>query len=235
MKTFAFIFARGGSKEVPKKNIKKLFKKPLIYYSIKAAKKTSDIHNCFVSTDSYEIANIAKKLGSIVIMRPEYLAQDSSPEWKSWRHAIKWVNDKYGNFDRFVSLPATSPFRSTIDIKKCLRALNKKTDIVLSITKAKRSPWFNMVKTTKSGYLKLVNNNQKKIARRQDSIKIFDVTTVCYVSRPNFILKKKNLWQGKVRGVIIPEKRAMDIDSKFDFEIAELLMKHKKTNNNVRK
>ena len=63
MKTFAFIFARGGSKEVPKKNIKKLGGKPLIYYSIKAAKKSQNINKCFVSTDSTEIADIAKKFG----------------------------------------------------------------------------------------------------------------------------------------------------------------------------
>ena len=226
MKTFAFIFARGGSKEVPKKNIKKLAGKPLIYYSINAAKKSQIINKCFVSTDSTEIANIAKKLGSIVIMRPKYLAKDNSPEWEAWRHAIKWVNNKFGNFDRFVSLPTTSPFRNTVDIKKCINALKKNTDFVLSITKPKRSPWFNMAKIKKNGYLDLVNKSKKKVIRRQDSKEIFDVTTVCYVTTPKFIMNNKNLWEGNVTGIMIPAKRAMDIDTKFDFKIAEYLMKY---------
>ena len=235
MKTFAFIFARGGSKEVPKKNIKKLGGKPLIYYSIKAAKKSQNINKCFVSTDSTEIADIAKKFGSIIIMRPKYLAKDKSPEWDSWRHAVKWVNNKFGNFDRFVSLPTTSPFRNTVDIKKCIKALKKNTDFVLSVTKPKRSPWFNMVKTNNDGYLDLVNKSKKKVVRRQDSKEIFDVTTVCYVTTPKFIMNKKNLWEGNVTGVMIPEKRAMDIDTKFDFKMAEYLMKYNNIMNNDRK
>ena len=225
MKIFAFVFARGGSKGVPDKNIKKLNGKPLILYSLEAAKKIRQIKNCFVSTDSKKIAKIAQKFGATVIMRPKQFAKDSSPEWDAWCHAIKWVYNKIGKFDRFISLPTTSPFRNLTDIKKCLIALDKKTDFVITVSAARRNPKFNMVKMNENSYVKLLDNSGKLMIRRQDTKQIYDMTTVGYVSRPNFILKNKNFWQGNVRAVLIPEQRAIDIDTLLDFKISDLLMK----------
>ena len=179
MKTFAFIFARGGSKGLPKKNIKKLLGKPLIGYSIEAAKKIKEISNCFVSTDSNEIAKIAEKFGATVIRRPKKLAKDNSVEWDAWRHAIKWVNNYIGKFDRFISLPATCPLRNIKDIKNCLSALDKKTDFVVSMTHARRNPWFNMVKQVGIDNVDLLINKGKKITRRQEIKKSLDLRTAC--------------------------------------------------------
>jgi CMP-N-acetylneuraminic acid synthetase len=227
MKTYAFIFARKGSKGLPNKNIKKILNKPLIEYTLEIINKIPEIKKCFVSSDSFEIGKIAKKYGAIWIKRPFRLSKDNSSEWDAWRHAIKFVRKKFGDFDKFVSLPATSPLKKIKDIKKCIIKLDKRTDIVITFTEASRSPWFNMVKFNNKGYLRLVLKNNLKISRRQDSPKVFDMTTICYVTRPDFILKKKNIWQGKVQGVSISKENALDIDTNYDFKIAKFLLKER--------
>ena len=126
MKNFAFIFARGGSKGLPGKNIKPLSGKPLIEYSISVAKSCPSIDEVFVSTDDPAISKISRKAGAVIIDRPIELASDISPEWLSWRHAIKWVENNYGKFQFFVSLPATSPLRSVTDVENAIAKLNNK-------------------------------------------------------------------------------------------------------------
>ena len=116
MTSFAFIFARGGSKGLPGKNIKPLLGKPLIQYSIEIALQISDGSKVFVSTDDAEIAKVSSSSGAIVIERPFELSQDDSPEWLAWKHAISWVRERYGDFEEFISLPATSPLRRVKDV-----------------------------------------------------------------------------------------------------------------------
>ena len=227
MKNFAFVFARGGSKGVPNKNIKKLCGKPLIGYSIELAKEVKSIEKVFVSTENRKIAEVAKDFGAEIIPRPVALAQDDSPEWLAWQHAIKWVKDLGENFDTFISIPTTSPLRNENDIIKCLEAFDKNTDAVIAIAEALRNPYFNMVKRDNNGFLKVVLEPEFKITRRQDTPKIFDVTTVAYVSRPDYIINCKNLFEGNVKGVEISAARALDIDTELDFEIAEALMSRK--------
>jgi CMP-N-acetylneuraminic acid synthetase len=225
MKTFAFIFARGGSKGVPGKNIKEICGKPLLAYAIEIAQSVDRIEKIFVSTEDENIATVAKEFGAEIIPRPNNLAQDDSPEWLAWQHAIKWLGNAGQSFDTFVSLPATSPLRNKKDITKCLNSLNEETDLVIGVTEAARSPWFNMVKQDNDGYLKVLMRNENKYIRRQDTPKIYDMTTIAYVSRPEFIMNKNGGFDGRVKGVEIPPERALDIDTEFDFEIAEFLMR----------
>ena len=224
MRTFAFIFARGGSKGVPGKNIKELCGKPLIAYSIELAQKIESIDKIFVSTEADNIANVAKKYGADIIPRPQELAQDDSPEWLAWQHAIKWLEDKGESFDIFISLPTTSPLRNKKDITKCLASLDKKTDMVVGITEATRSPWFNMVRQENDGFLKVLMESNQTYIRRQDAPTIYDMTTIAYVTRPEYIKNATGAFDGKVNGIEIPVERAIDIDTELDFEIAEFLM-----------
>jgi len=224
LKTFAFIFARSGSKGVPGKNIKKLCGKPLIAYSIEIAKEIESIEKIFVSTEDDKIAAVAKEFGADIIPRPFRLAQDDSPEWLAWQHAIKWLGEKSEYFDIFVSLPTTSPLRNKIDINQCLTSFNDETDMVIGVTEAARSPWFNMVEQDNDGFLKVLLGGNEHYIRRQDTPKIYDMTTIAYVSRPEFIKNSTGLFEGKVKGVEIPAVRALDIDTELDFEIAEFLM-----------
>jgi len=224
MKTYAFIFARGGSKGVPGKNIKDMCGKPLIAYSIEIAKEIESIEKIFVSTEDEQIVAIAKEHGADIIPRPHLLAKDDSPEWLAWQHAIKWLEEKGEIFDVFISLPTTSPLRNKKDITQCISSLDDKTDMVVGITEAAHSPWFNMAQQDSDGFLKVLMEKEKTYIRRQDTPKIYNMTTIAYVTRPEFIMTETGGFDGKVKGVEIPPERALDIDTELDFEIAEFLI-----------
>lgn len=222
----AFIFARGGSKGVPRKNVKPLAGKPLIAYAIEVGRQTPGIETVIVSTDDPEIAEVARQYGAEVpFMRPAELAGDTAPEWLAWRHAIHWFQDNRGAFDLFVSLPTTSPFRAVQDARGCMDAVldDPAADIAITITPANRSPYFNMVTADEQGYMKLVIDASQTVVRRQDAPKVYDITTVAYAARPSFVLNANSLFAGKVRSVVVPQERALDIDTPFDFMVAEAI------------
>jgi CMP-N-acetylneuraminic acid synthetase len=227
MKTHAFIFARGGSKEIPGKNIQLLGGKPLLAWSIEIARNILAIRRTFVSTDNAEIAEVAQQFGAEVIDRPAELAQNDTPEWLAWQHAVKWVQKEYGNFDRFVSLPTTSPLRNKNDVLNCLNHLDNQTDIVVTITETSRSPWFNMVRVDEDEMLRLMADGN--YTRRQDVPEGYDMTTVAYVTNPVFIMNNEKIWDGRVKGILIPRERALDIDTELDLKIAEFLMQCQST------
>jgi len=225
MKTIAFIFARGGSKGLPGKNIKILMGKPLIQYSIETALDSQMIDDVYVSTDDEEIAKVAKGLSAKVIYRPSELASDTSSEWLSWGHAINHVIENVGRFDQFVSLPATSPLRSVDDVEEAiLQRQSDKADICIAITPSSRNPYFNMVKKLNTGFVERVNIPKNDINRRQDSPEVFDITTSVYVSTPDFILTHDSLFSGNVTSVTVPKERSVDIDDIYDFMLAQCIL-----------
>ena len=222
MKTFAFVFARGGSKGVPGKNIRNLDGKPLLAHSIIMAQSIDKISRVFVSTDDKDIADIGAKYGAEIIKRPLNLAQDESPEWLAWLHAIKWLEARGMPFDCFVSLPATSPLRNKTDVIRCIDSLDEKTDIVVTMTNTSRSPYFNMA-NEKDGYINLLMESKESYSRRQDVPVAYDMTTVAYVVRTSFVKTHNGIFEGRVKSVTIPSERAIDIDTILDFKIAEYL------------
>ena len=226
MRNFAFIFARGGSKGLPGKNIKPLAGKPLLQYSIDTALASDLIEQVFVSTDDQAIAQVAIEGGAILIERPVELATDQSPEWLSWCHAVEWATEHYGSFDGFVSLPATSPLRSQDDIEAAiLKRQSENADICIAVTPASRSPYFNMVKHNEAGFVELVNQPEGEVSRRQDAPKVFDITTVVYATTPEFVLNNYGLFSGKVTSIEVPKARAVDNDDIYDFRLAEAIIK----------
>lgn len=228
MKATAFIFARGGSKGLPGKNIRPLAGKPLIAWSIEHALAVKRIDRVIVSTDSEAIVAVAQKYGAEVpFIRPAELARDDSPEWLAWRHALNYLQEKDGVLPAaMVSLPATAPLRSPLDIENCLDEFEKgDADIVITVSEAHRSPYFNMVKTNEDGTVGLVIPPQSAIARRQDVPVVYDMATVAYVIRPEFVLTKNALFEGRVRAVKVPTERAVDIDTLLDFQMAECFLK----------
>lgn len=225
MKNYAFIFARGGSKGLPGKNIKPLAGKPLLEYSIETAKACSSISKIFVSTDDSNIATVAIGAGAELIERPAELAKDSSVEWYAWRHAINWVHNKYGDFDHFVSLPATSPLRSVEDVESSLVHLEASSaDICISVTPAGRNPFFNMVVRTQQDTVELVSKPEGEVTRRQDAPEVFDIATVVYTTKPQFVLDYYGIFSGKVTSIEVPKHRAVDIDDIYDFKLAEAIV-----------
>ncbi|WP_256822452.1 MULTISPECIES: acylneuraminate cytidylyltransferase family protein [unclassified Pseudomonas] len=226
MSVYAFIFARGNSKGLPGKNIKLLGDHPLIAHSIRVAQQVPGIDKIFVSTDSDEIAAVAEAYKAIVIKRPDELATDTAPEWHAWRHAIYHLQAQGHKFDVFISLPATSPLRGVEDVEQCLASLDSGTDIVVTVTPASRSPYFNMVVRDTQGVSQLVCTGDNA-HRRQDAPTVYDMTTVAYVAHPDFILTNERIFSGRVKSVVVPRERAVDIDDIYDFKMAEMLLADK--------
>ena len=230
--TVAFIFARGGSKGLPGKNLRSFAGKPLIAQAIEHALAVPRIDRVIVSTDSSEIANVARAYGAETpFIRPAELAADDSPEWLSWRHALKFVQEETGILPQvMVSVPVTAPLRCAKDIERCLDLyLKGGADIVITVSEARRSPHFNMVQMRSDGTVGLIISPREEFTRRQDVPAAFDMTTIAYVADPKFVLSRGSIFQGRVKAVEIPLERAIDIDTHLDFEIAEFLMsKHAK-------
>ena len=221
-KTFAFVFARGGSKGLPGKNLLPIAGHPMLAHGIHIAQQISEIASIFISTDCHKIAEIGASYGAEIIMRPAHLSSDTAPEWLAWQHAIKYTQSKHGEFDHFLSLPPTAPCRSVGDVRRCLDALTPDTDLVLTTTPSHRSPWFNMVIERSDGCLRLVKAGDS-IKRRQDAPACFDIATVAYAAHPAFVLNATSIWDGRIRGVEIPSERAIDIDTPADYAIARFL------------
>ncbi len=219
-----FIFARGNSQGIKNKNITKLKNKPLIFYSIKIAKQIVSPDSIYISTDSKIIKKIALKNKVNVINRPQKLASGKSPEILSWRHAINYLKKKNIYFKTFVSLPTTSPLRNKSDVLRSIKKLKKNTDIVLTATEANRNPSFNMVKKLKNGYYDVILSG-KRIFNRQEAPKVFDLNTVAFVTKPNFILNCKSIFDGNVDINLVDKKRSIDIDNHYDLKIAKMLLK----------
>ena len=227
MKTVAFIFARGGSKGLPGKNIRLLEGKPLIAWSIEHALAVEKIDRVIVSTDCEEIAETARNYGAEVpFIRPSNLAEDDTPEWLAWRHALNYLMETSGSLpDIMISLPATAPLRLPIDIDNCLYEYEKgDVDAVITATDAHRNPYFNMIKLNADGFVSLVNSSKSGIVRRQDVPIVYDMTTVCYVLSPEFVMTHNALFEGKVKMIHVPAERAIDIDTLLDFHIAESIL-----------
>ena len=168
-KILVIIPARGGSKEVPNKNIKKINRIPLIVYIIREVLKLKKYYYKFiVSTDSKKIAQISERAGACVpFIRPKRLALDTTPTLPVLRHALKYIekNDKV-NIDWLLTLHATNPLTKAHDIKKCIKLINKNIDSIVSVREGNEChPMYLNIK--KGKYLKQFQKNVK-FTRRQD-------------------------------------------------------------------
>jgi len=230
MKIIVFIFARGNSKGIKNKNLLKFKKTTLLGHAIQQAKKVKYVKEVFVSTDSKKILNYVKRYDvKIPFLRPKKFAKDNSPEIDAWRHAIKHLKKRMNLTPNYIiSVPATCPLRKVSDINTCLKkALKKKLDMVFTVTKSYRNPYFNII-TKKSNKIDVVSKffdkkNKKIIKRRQDAPKCFDLTTACYVFKPEYIIKTKNVFSGKIDFIEIPKERGIDIDDIHDYKLVKLM------------
>lgn len=228
--TYAFVFARGGSKGIPGKNIRPFGGKPLIAHTLELALAMPEISKVILSTDDPAIAEVGRQSGATVpFLRPPELAADNTPEWLAWRHAVSHVRDVMGEpFDRFLSLPPTSPLRDESDVRNCLnRYAEGSAEIVIGVTPAANNPYFNMVKLAPDGRAEIVVKPEGKVFRRQDAPEVYNITTCAYVTSPDFILSRNGIFDGVLKTALIPAERAIDIDTPLDFEFAELLF-HKR-------
>jgi CMP-N-acetylneuraminic acid synthetase len=220
----AFIFARGGSKGLPRKNLRTVGGVSLLARAIRCAKAVPTLTRVVVSTDDPEIAEAARTEGAeLPFVRPPELASDTAREWQAWRHAIDFIENQPNarKIDIFVSLPTVCPLRLPEDVARALALYRKgNSDIVFSLTPSK--PYDSRVKLDPSGAASLAQAPDD--AARQRTSTVYDVVGAVYVTNPAFIRQSESIWGGRNATIEIPRERAIDIDTEMDLRLAELLL-----------
>ena len=219
--------ARGGSKGLKKKNIKNLAGKPLIYYTIREAKKSKFLTKLVVSTENSEISKIAKKYRIEVIHRPKNLATDSTSSISVILDSLLQL-EKLQNYipDIIVLLQPTSPLRKTSDIDKAIRLFLKGNCYsVISVSQIKHPPdW--IYKINKKGTLEKYLEN-KEISSRQDSPELYDLNGAVFVFDKKKFMKTRKIIEKNSKAYVMSPEHSLDIDSELDLELAELIIKKK--------
>jgi N-acylneuraminate cytidylyltransferase len=226
----AAVFARGGSKGLPGKNLRILGGETLLALAIKHAMATEGVTEVYVSTDSPEIAEEAKKAGARVpFIRPPELARDDSPEWSSWQHFVEFISESSEAPPEYLlSVPTTAPLRTTEDIEGCIRVLvgDDSLDGSICVTPSRRNPDFNMARRNPDGTVvpPALREGSTLPFRRQDATVLYEIIPAAYFVRAGFVRRANSLWAGKIGSHVVPEERSIDIDTEFDFRMAEFLL-----------
>lgn len=223
------IAARGGSKGVKNKNIRNLRGKPLIAHSIEQAKRWGKAKAVVVSTDSDEIAGVARQYGADVpFARPAELATDTANKIEVLRHALVESEKHYGmKFDAVLDLDATAPIRTIEDIDNIVRLFEeRKPDCAFSVVKSRKNPYFNMVETEPDGTVSVCKKVTAHPDRRQDAPSVYSMNTSLYVYKRDFLVDEGNKLPYDKKTIVyeMPEISAVDIDSELDLKYIEFLV-----------
>lgn len=227
-KILAIIPARGGSKGVPRKNIKVLNGKPLIAYTIEAAKKSKYIDRVVVSTEDDEIAKISEKLGAEVpYLRPNELAKDDSSTVDCIIHMVNWLKKNQGYVTDYVCvLQCTSPLRGYKDIDGTIcKLLETNMDGAVSICEAEINPYWTNIFDGNS--IKYFIKEGKNIKRRQDLPLVYRINGAVYIIKTSELIANKTLEPESMTAFVMKNDDSIDIDTINDFIMAELIIKSK--------
>jgi len=230
MKILAIIPARGGSKGVPRKNIKLMNGKPLLAYTAEVALEAKDLfHKIIVSTEDEEIAEVAKVLGlEVPFLRPQEYASDHSASVELVRHAVLKLEELEGEkYDAVMLLQPTNPLRIKEDIVKSLEIFkNTKTDSVISVGRAISNHPAYMKKIDENGYLGPYSICEVEGTRRQDfKPYAYFRDGAVYLTKRDVIVNSNSLWGKTITPYVIPEERSVGIDTMIDWHLCEILLK----------
>ncbi|MFI5212922.1 MAG: cytidylyltransferase domain-containing protein [Gemmatimonadales bacterium] len=221
----ATVCARGGSKGVPRKNLRPIAGVPLIERTIRVARAWGGADRLVVSTDDDEIAAVAAAAGAEVpFRRPAELATDSAGKWEVLRHAVASVATSGPHVDVVVDLDPTAPLRIVEDIQGAVALfVRERPDAVITVFEAQKNPYFNMVEL-KDGLAVLCKRPGDSVKRRQDAPQVYSMNASIYVLDREFLFRSSGLFEGRLRAYVMPRERSVDIDSEVDYRLAELLL-----------
>jgi N-acylneuraminate cytidylyltransferase/CMP-N,N'-diacetyllegionaminic acid synthase len=222
------ICARGGSKGVPRKNLRLLDGLPLIAHTIRCAQACSGFQRIVVSTEDEEIADTARRYGAEVpFVRPAHLAQDDSPKWPVFRHLVETLEQlTRQRVDVLVDLDTGAPLRQPADILECVHQLvSSDAEVVTTAYEADRNPYFNMVEVAGDGWARIVKPPTKPLTRRQDAPRVYCLSPAVYAIRRDTLWRYEHWSEARLQIHVIPRERAIDIDSETDFRLVEYLMR----------
>jgi len=217
--------ARGGSKGIPRKNMKPLGGRPLIAYSIDTAMEIADTGHIIFSTDDEEIAEVARKCGlRVEYMRPPALATDTASSRDVMLDAMDYVEQKGMKFDSIVLLQPTSPFRTLEDVKGAMNLYSPECDMVVSVVEAACNPYYDCFEADpRSGFLH-ISKGDGMYTRRQDAPNVWQYNGAVYVINPRSL---RQMPMGAFRKRIpFPMSRdhSLDLDTPTDWLMAEAQM-----------
>lgn len=219
----AIIPARGGSKGVPRKNVRDVGGKPLIAWTIEEAKQSRYIDRLIVSTDDEEIATVATSYGCESIKRPEELSQDDTPTIDAVFHALARMD----SYDYVVLLQPTSPLRVTEDIDRCLEiCMENDVHSCVSICETETSPYW-MYRLNEDKRLSKLVQSEKRYTRRQDTPKVYALNGAVYVANIQWLIRERSFVADDTVGYIMPRERSLDIDTPLDLEFVDFLMRQR--------
>jgi CMP-N,N'-diacetyllegionaminic acid synthase len=219
-RVLAVIAARGGSKGLPGKNLRDLGGKPLIAWSIEAARQSRYIDRAIVSTDDSEIADVARRwAGDVPFLRPAELATDEAPIIASLLHAADTVAERY----RYVVLlQATAPFRLGSDIDAALELCRAQgAPACVSVTPAPKARWLQEIDAT--GHLVALFQNNG--SRRQELGLAYQPNGAVYAAEIEWLRRQANFYTLETLGYVMPPERSVDIDTIWDFYSAEAILR----------
>lgn len=226
-KVLAVIPARGGSKGLPGKNKMKLHGKPLIQYTIEAAREVFKDDIICVSTDDDEIKKITEKTGlNVPFLRPVELAKDTSDTRSVLLHAYDFYKyEKSYKADIIVLLQPTSPFRKAQHIKEALELFHDEVDMVVSVKESDSNPYFVLYEENKDGYLE--KSKKGDYSRKQDLPKVWELNGAIYLMNIKSLIENKMSDFKKIVKYEMRKEDSVDIDTAIDFEFASFLMSKK--------
>ena len=224
MSLLALIPARGGSKEIFRKNIKLLNGKPLIKWTIDTAKKSKSIDRLVVSTDDAEISEIAKKLGAEVpFIRPAEISKDETPGIEPALHAIKNIP----NYEWLLLLQPTSPLRNVDDIEGIFKFCKENNSpSAVSVCEVNKHP-DHMYFKYDNFHLRPFVKNKLEITRRQEFTPLYVTNGALYLAKIEWLIKTKSFIGQETLGFLMPMDRSIDLDSSYDWNLAEQALKNK--------
>ena len=220
--------ARGDSKGIPGKNIKLLAGKPLISYSIDVARKICADRDICISTDNDEIIDFVESTGLIVpFKRPAELATDRAGTYDVIVHALDYFEKEGRKYDTVLLLQPTSPLRLPSHLHEAVKLYTVNTDMVVSVMEAKSNPSINLLKEGPDGFLHRLS--EKGITRRQDAPTLWQLNGSIYLINCDTLRKYTSFWEfPRITKYVMQEQYSVDIDTQFDFELAEWLISEKK-------
>jgi N-acylneuraminate cytidylyltransferase len=216
--------ARGGSKGLPGKNIKKLLDKPLINYSVDVARKITTDDNICVSTDDLRIKEVVEDSGLFVpFLRPKDLATDTASTDDVLKHAVKFYLSKGITYSKLLLLQPTSPLRTSIQVQEALSLYNDSIDMVVSVSKS-HAPSV-LCQDDNDGFVELIYN--KSAEGRQSVKEMFEYNGAIYIININSLMAKGLAnFKRKVK-YVMPKESSIDIDDIYDFYTVEAILKNK--------
>lgn len=227
MKVLGLIPARGGSKGVPRKNIRPLCGKPLLQYTAEAALNSRSLSKVILSTEDEEIAEVGRACGlSVPFFRPAELAEDATPMLPVIQHALQWMEAEGECFDALCLLQPTNPLRRSEDVDGCIELLEKTdSDTVVTVlpVPAEYNPHWVYFKG-EGDILRLSTGEPSPISRRQDLPPAFHREGAVYVTRTQVIKERNSLYGERLAGYLMDPNRSVNIDDATDWERAVSLI-----------